>query len=103
MRGARGGLQVTPNEQDQVSQGPPDETVQDQLVRAVRDLWSSVAELGESYVVFMDRRSLNTRVELTADGLYRVSWEHEDGSWSEHERSFENPREAAFHGYQGPH
>lgn len=103
MRGACSGLQVTPNEQDQVTHEPSDEAVQDQLVRAVRDLWSSVAELGENYVVFVDRRYLNTRVELTGDGSYRVSWELEDGSWSEYERSFENPREAAFHGYQGPH
>lgn len=82
-------------------QGPTG-SVQEQLERAVRDLWSMVQDSGEDYVVFMDRRRLGTRVER-AEGEYRVSWEQEDGSWTEYGRTFENPREAAFHGYQGPH
>jgi hypothetical protein len=62
-----------------------------------------VQESGQSHVVFLDHRRLQTRVEREDDGGYRVSWETEDGRWIEHERVFENPREAAFHGYQGPH
>jgi hypothetical protein len=83
---------------------PDDASLQDQLVRAARDLWSSVLESGEDYVVFMDHRRLSTRVEKTVAGTFRVSWEDEnDGEWIVHEREFENPREAAFHGFQGPH
>jgi hypothetical protein len=79
------------------------ETTQAQLERAVRDLWSMVQDSGQDYVVFMDRRRLSTRVERTERDRYRVSWEGDDGTWLEHERDFENPREAAFHAYQGPH
>jgi hypothetical protein len=80
----------------------PSGSVEEQLVRAVRDLWSMVLESGESHVIFMDRRRLRTRVECI-DGSYHVSWEEEDGSWTAYDRTFDNPREAAFHGYQGPH
>jgi hypothetical protein len=76
--------------------------VRDQLAQAVRDLWSMVLELGDDYVVFMDRRRLNARVGRAANRRYRVAWE-EDGTWVEHTGDFENPREAAFHAYQGPH
>lgn len=79
------------------------DTVRDQLERAVHDLWSSLIEVGETYVVFMDRRRLSARVQRLPDGQYQVSWECEDGGWTEHARRFENPREAAFHAYQGPH
>jgi len=82
---------------------PPDDTIQDQLQKAVRDLWTMSVESGEDFIVFMDRRRLNTRVARHPDGMYRVSWEQEDGSWVKYDREFENPREAAFHGYQGPH
>ena len=78
-------------------------SVQEQLVRAARDLWSTVVESGEDYIVFMDRRRGNTRIARKPNGMYGVSWELKDGSWVNHEREFENPREAAFHGYQGPH
>lgn len=86
----------------------PDETdgegaVREQLERAVRDLWSMLQDSGDDYVVFMDRRRLSTRVDRTRDGTYRLSWEDETGSWVEGEREYENPREAAFHAYQGPH
>lgn len=78
--------------------------VHDQLVTAVRDLWSSVIESGDTYVVFMDHRRMATRVEMSDGGLFRVSWEAGDGEpWLTYERQFENPREAAFHGFQGPH
>ncbi len=86
---------------------PASETVsegtQDQLVRAVRDLWSMVLDAGEDYVIFMDRRRLQTRVQKTSSGTFAVTWEVEEGPWIPFEREFENPREAAFHAYQGPH
>jgi hypothetical protein len=83
----------------------PDETpVADQLVRAARDLWSSVLETGDDYIVFVDHRRLSTRVQRIVRGTYQVSWEGEDGGdWIQYEREFENLREAAFHGFQGPH
>lgn len=75
-----------------------------QLVRAARDLWSSVLESGDDYIVFMDHRRLSTRVQRTDRGTYEVSWEGEDGAdWTRYEREFEDLREAAFHGFQGPH
>jgi hypothetical protein len=74
-----------------------------QLQKAVGDLWSSMVDLGEDYVVFMDRRRLNARVERSDSAHFAVSWEQEDGSWVAYDREFENPREAAFHAYQGPH
>ncbi|HEX8917617.1 MAG TPA: hypothetical protein VF898_03870 [Chloroflexota bacterium] len=77
-------------------------SVRDRLQRAARDLWSQVIDLGESYVVFIDRRGLHTRVELGEDGFFRVSWQDEP-SWITFPRTFENPREAALHAYQGPH
>lgn len=78
-------------------------TIQDQLVRAVRDLWSAVVESGEDYVVFTDRRRLPARVQRTEAGAFAVQWETEDGDQIMHERAFDNLREAAFHAYQGPH
>lgn len=78
-------------------------SLRDQLEHAVRDLWSMVSDVGEDYVVFMDRRRLETRVERQADGLFHVQWETDSGEWVSYERAFENPREAAFHGFQGPH
>ncbi|HZU12592.1 MAG TPA: hypothetical protein VFB58_07105 [Chloroflexota bacterium] len=79
-----------------------EETVQQRLEGAVRDLWAMLQESGPDYVVFMDRRRMHTRVERR-DDLYVVGWETEDGTWVEYDRPFENPREAALHGYQGPH
>lgn len=78
-------------------------TIQDQLVRAVRDLWATVSETGEDHVVFTDRRRLSARVQQTSPGAYAVCWETEDGDWVDYEGNFDNLREAAFHGYQGPH
>jgi hypothetical protein len=79
-------------------------SLQDQLVRAARDLWSTVVESGADFIVFTDRRRLSTRVQRTANGTYQVSWEPEGGDvWTVYEREFENLREAAFHGFQGPH
>lgn len=62
-----------------------------------------VVEVGEDHIIFFDRRRMNTRVERTPAGMYRVSWERDDGSWDSYHQEFENPREAAFHGFQGPH
>lgn len=78
-------------------------SIQDQLVRAVRDLWATVSESGEDHVVFTDRRRLLARVQQTLAGRYAVRWETEDGDWVAHEHDFDNLREAAFHAYQGPH
>lgn len=78
-------------------------SLREQLQKAVADLWSSVVELGEDHVVFMDRRRLSTRVYRSEAGLFAVSWEQEDGSRVDHAQQFKNPREAAFHAYQGPH
>lgn len=82
-----------------------DEPARVQLERAVRDLWTMLRESGDTFVVFTDRRRLLTRVEQVESGRFRVSWEpeQESGSWLVHEGDFENPREAAFRGYQGPH
>ena len=79
------------------------QSAREQLEKAVRDLWAMPQEAGDRYVVFLDRRRLRTRVEQDEDGQFRVSWETEDGQWLSHEQCFENPREAAFHAYQGPH
>lgn len=78
-------------------------TIQEQLVRAVRDLWATVVESGEEYVIFTDRRRLSARVQRTTTGGYAVRWETEAGDWVDQEREFDNLREAAFHAYQGPH
>jgi hypothetical protein len=94
---------VTPPPDQPSFQPPPEGTIEEQLVRAARDLWSAVQDSGESYVTFMDRRRLSVRIERRDDGRFHVSWQEEDGSWTQYEGSFENPREAAFHGYQGPH
>ena len=75
----------------------------DQLERAARDLWSQIVEKGEDYVLFLDRRRLATRVRYESDGMYGVSWQQDDESWTPFSRRFDNPREAAFHAYQGPH
>lgn len=81
-----------------------DGSLQDQLVRAARDLWSSVLESGDDYVVFMDRRRLSTRIQQLESGKFRVSWEPDTGEdWVVYPSEFDNPREAAFHGFQGPH
>jgi len=82
----------------------PEGTVQDQLVRAARDLWTMVIESGEDYIVFVDRRRLQARVERGPDDRYFISWESEtEDSWIDYERPFEALREAAFRAYQGPH
>lgn len=64
----------------------------------------AVYDSGDGFVVFMDRRRLETRVQQESDGLFSVHWEVEDGeSWTTHGGRFSNLREAAFHAYQGPH
>jgi hypothetical protein len=84
--------------------GPEDGPLQDQLVRAARDLWSSVVESADDYVVFIDHRRLSTRVQLLPSGKFQVSWEPDAGEdWIVYGQLFDNPREAAFHGFQGPH
>jgi hypothetical protein len=84
--------------------GPESAPLGDQLVRAARDLWSAVLESGDDYVIFMDHRRLPTKVERTDTGTFRVSWAGEDdGPWVMYDREFEDLREAAFHGFQGPH
>lgn len=80
-----------------------DDSPRRQLEQAVKDLWSMVRDAGDDYVIFVDRRRMATRVERTDSGSYRVSWEHDDGTWHTFKRQFENPREAAFHAFQGPH
>lgn len=82
-----------------------DLSLQEQLVKAVRDLWSMPVDSGTDYIVFKDRRALNTRVRQTQAGQFQVSWEaaDDDGIWSDYSRVFENLREAALHAYQGPH
>lgn len=76
-----------------------------QLERAVRDLWTMLHESGDDYVVFTDRRRLLTRVRRLSNQRYQVSWqpENESETWIVYAREFDDPREAAFHGYQGPH
>jgi hypothetical protein len=102
MRRPQGGGQVM-TERAGPGEAGEEQSIRSQLQRAVRDLWSMVAELGDDYVDFLDRRHLKTCVRQRPDGRFDVSWEEEGGSWAIHDRSFDNPREAAFHGYQGPH
>jgi hypothetical protein len=86
--------------------GPPDPgdaTPDEQLARAVRDLWSMVEEQGNGFIVFMDRRRVSTRVEVGRDNRYRLMWSDGSGGWTEYHETFANPREACFHGFQGPH
>ncbi len=78
-------------------------SVADQFTRAVRDLWTMMDEVDDSHVIFTDRRHLRSRDDRLASGSYRVSWETEVGTWIALEREFDTLREAAFHGYQGPH
>lgn len=82
---------------------PGDASVGEQLQKAVRDLWSMAQESGPDYIVFTDHRRMNARVEATEDEHFRVLWEEEDGSWTLHAQTYENPREACFHAFQGPH
>lgn len=76
--------------------------MQQRLEGAVRDLWTMLHESGPDHVIFMDRRHMSARVERRGE-WYVVAWETGDDGWVEYDRTFENPREAAFHGYQGPH
>ncbi len=82
---------------------PGDATIQEQLQRAAKDLWTMVEESGEDYIVLMDRRRLYARVQQEADGAFSVRWQDEVGGWVPHGRTYRNLREAAFHAYQGPH
>lgn len=74
-----------------------------QLEGAVKDLWTMLIEAGDDFAVLMDRRRMHARVQRGRDGLYQVYWEDEDGRWEQFEGEFDNPREAVFHAYQGPH
>jgi hypothetical protein len=78
-------------------------SVREELEVAARDLWTMIEDSGDSYIVFMDRRRLFTRVQQEADGLFSVSWQGEDAEWVTYSERFENLRQAAFHAYQGPH
>lgn len=79
-------------------------SVQDQLQEAARELWTRTQDVGKDFIVFVDRRNMLTRVKCRDDGLFEVSWESDTGDdWVGHGKFFDNPREAAFHGYQGPH
>lgn len=74
------------------------------MTRAVADLWSQVIESGEHHVVFYDHSGQPARIRLAGEG-YRIGWPRELGGrteWSESERQFDSPREAAFHAFQGP-
>lgn len=79
------------------------QSVRDQLERAVRDLWTSIFEAGDDHIVMMDRRRMGARVQQGEDGYFHVSWDVGEDEWQPHERPFDNPREACFHAYQGPH
>ncbi|HZS94453.1 MAG TPA: hypothetical protein VFA78_06635 [Chloroflexota bacterium] len=79
------------------------QTVEEQLIRAARDLWSPVQDSGDDYVIFLDHRALRARVQRDEDGTFRLSWETDEGAWVGSDLAFDNPREAAFHAYQGPH
>jgi hypothetical protein len=86
--------------------GPPDPgdaTIEEQLIRAARDLWCMVLDSGTNYVVFSDRRGVPTRVAQCPNGRFSLVWEAEDDEPIAFERTFDNLREAAFHGFQGPH
>jgi hypothetical protein len=86
--------------------GPPDPgsaTVEEQLIRAARDLWCMVHASGEDFVVFSDRRGEMARVQRDEGGDFHLAWQEEDGGWTQFSRSFDNLREACFHGFQGPH
>jgi hypothetical protein len=86
--------------------GPPDPgdaSVQEQLVKAARDLWCMTEETGEDYIVLIDRRRMPAKVAADSNGRFGVSWTDEDGNVVEHREHFENPREACFHAFQGPH
>lgn len=90
---------------ENVDLSPPDPgeaTVEQQLRRAARDLWCLVREADERHIVFTDRRHLPARVEHRADGAFVVSWEVGE-RWIDAQRTFDNPREACFRAYQGPH
>jgi uncharacterized protein (DUF1697 family) len=78
-------------------------SIQEQLERAAADLWSTIVESGEDFVVFYDHRGMQTRVERQPDERFAVSWEMDAEAWVRHDEPFENLREAAFHGFQGPH
>jgi hypothetical protein len=78
-------------------------TVREQLEGAARDLWTMPVETGDEHIVFIDRRHMNARVERCQDGRFGITWQTDDGAWIAYDRTFENPREAAFHAYQGPH
>ncbi len=88
-----------------VSKGPgTDQSLEETLDRAVADLWTMKIESGEDFVVLMDRRRLDARVERKQSGQFEVSWEAGDSeSWTVHDGTFDNPREAAFRAFQGPH
>ena len=81
---------------------PGDASVQEQLVKAARDLWCMTEETGEDYIVLIDRRRMPAKVAASGGG-FRVSWTDEEGNVVVHSRVFENPREACFHAFQGPH
>lgn len=89
--------------QDHPSDSPGTPTVKEQLEIAARDLWTMLEESGDDFAIFMDRRRLRTRVQRDAGGRFHVSWDDGGGHWIEFNRTFEQPREAAFHAYQGPH
>jgi hypothetical protein len=75
------------------------------MKKAVNDLWSTIARQGDDYVIFYDHFAVPTRVRF--DGTaYRIAWADDpegagNSTWHESPRTFENPREAAFHAFQG--
>jgi hypothetical protein len=75
------------------------------MKKAVNDLWSTIARHGDNYVVFYDHFAVPARIRFDGS-IYRIAWAEDpegDGNsvWTETERTFENPREAAFYAFQG--
>ena len=72
--------------------------------RAVADLWSQSIATGDDYLVFHDHFGNPARLRHE-DGRYFIAWVVDgDGEarWDEDENSFDNPRQAALHAFQGP-
>lgn len=76
----------------------------DQMRQAVADLWSQPAESGEDFIVFHDHFGNPARIRHDG-GSYLIAWALDSEgelAWDEDSRSFDNPRQAALHAFQGP-
>jgi|SRR5581483_3104185 len=82
----------------------PADSPLDAMRRAVTDLWSQPLQTGDDYIVFADHYGNPTRIRMDGD-QYFVAWAVEDGNssrWDEDPHSYDNPRHAALHAFQGP-